>query len=287
MEDDDESTVESLIAAAAASGKSSKVVAAAAASGQNSSKKKRGGLLFLASVDVDHQHPLMIIDEESEGEEEGEEEEEEEDKRKKSRICIYLLLLLLAAAILLLLTAAILLGIFLGTPKKNTYTAAQETSFEAEEEGINDGASPFSKVTSIDKCSSGGELMADGSIDVGFISRVQSNIFSNEEVVCGNSTYNGGGSTSSSQGMWYTVEGTGGSFAASTCNEFTRFETQVTVFSGSCLDLVCVAGADNLCNESLVWKAEKGLFYFILVHSSSGGGTGTFGIELEEVYILF
>jgi hypothetical protein len=91
------------------------------------------------------------------------------------------------------------------------------------------------------------------------------------------------GSSSSlvTAGAWYNVTGTGGQFTASTCGG-TGFDTQISVFVGTCDSLECIDGNDDACgSQSLVaWESVPGTTYFVLFHSA-GLTFGNFGLQIE------
>jgi len=97
---------------------------------------------------------------------------------------------------------------------------------------------------------------------------------------CGSST----GGNSSSPGIWYAIQGTGGLLSAAVT---ATYDVQLTVFSGSsCTDLTCVDGtegsATNFFAGSVPWEAEVGTTYFILVHGFSGQ-VGEIEFAINEV----
>ncbi len=48
------------------------------------------------------------------------------------------------------------------------------------------------------------------------------------------------------KGVWYTFTGTGMTlYEITTCNDFTDFDTEISVFTGSCGSFTCVAGSQN------------------------------------------
>ncbi len=85
-------------------------------------------------------------------------------------------------------------------------------------------------------------------------------------------------------GLWYTFTGDGGDVTLSTCNN-ADFDTKITVWSGTCADLVCEAGVDDApgCegNTSAVTVATTaGTVYYALVHGYDGGA-GPFTISMS------
>mmetsp|Transcript_48289 Transcript_48289/g.71569 ORF Transcript_48289/g.71569 Transcript_48289/m.71569 type:complete len:238 (-) Transcript_48289:354-1067(-) len=102
----------------------------------------------------------------------------------------------------------------------------------------------------------------------------------------------------SSPGVWYSFEFTTDDedddttstivVQVSTCTNQTDFDTALTVYSGSCLSLTCVAGQDNdyECgtgidvHSTVAWHAEKDTRYYINVHGSQANHTGNFGLTI-------
>ncbi|MCH8807917.1 MAG: hypothetical protein IH986_17770 [Planctomycetes bacterium] len=87
-----------------------------------------------------------------------------------------------------------------------------------------------------------------------------------------------------SPGVWYHVKGTGTELRASLCTEPTDFDTRLSVYTGSCVDLVCVAADDDGCDtrSRLAWASVANEDYYILVHSR-GGATGTFELNVSNI----
>ena len=94
---------------------------------------------------------------------------------------------------------------------------------------------------------------------------------------CGTSVFG----NSSAPGVWYTVVGEGNPVQASVN---AQFDVQVTVFSGSCGDLVCVDGSEgnegDFFSARVIWTAEEGVTYQIFIHGF-GGGSGVFDLFYE------
>ena len=83
-------------------------------------------------------------------------------------------------------------------------------------------------------------------------------------------------------GVWYSTVGNGVPYTASTSRK-TNFDTQITIFSGNCRHLACVAGNDQGCgDQSLVtWNTVNGTVYYILVHGFLGA-RGDFFLKLKS-----
>lgn len=88
---------------------------------------------------------------------------------------------------------------------------------------------------------------------------------------CGTSDGTGGG-------VWYKITGNGQTISATTCNAGTTFDTKLRVFTGSCGNLSCVTGNDDMgfsnCSFSglrsrVTWSSAVGQTYYILVHGYS------------------
>jgi hypothetical protein len=93
-------------------------------------------------------------------------------------------------------------------------------------------------------------------------------------------------SGSDSAGVWYSVVGKQGlTYRVDTCSEETNFDTEISIFRGSCGgELECVAGNDESCSgttSSVVWKTEEDVTYYIKVHGYFGA-VGDFGMTLSS-----
>jgi hypothetical protein len=89
-------------------------------------------------------------------------------------------------------------------------------------------------------------------------------------------------------GVWYHVKSNAepSRLVADTCGSGTTFDTAISVFTGSCGNLECVAGNDNACYTSsrVVWESDAATDYFILVHGpGSSFSSNDFQLELTEV----
>lgn len=85
-------------------------------------------------------------------------------------------------------------------------------------------------------------------------------------------------------GVWYTVTGEGWLINLSTCGQ-ADFDTKLSVYSGDCDSLVCVAGLDDTpgCigfTTSINFYGEVGVTYYVLVHAFSSG-VGTFDLTVN------
>jgi len=92
-----------------------------------------------------------------------------------------------------------------------------------------------------------------------------------------------GASPITSRGLWYTFTGDGSAVTLSTCGT-ADFDTKISVFSGGCDALECVAGADDApgCAEnttSMTFPTVDGTTYYVLVHAFNDG-SGTFTLAM-------
>ena len=85
-------------------------------------------------------------------------------------------------------------------------------------------------------------------------------------------------------GKWYKFVGNDSVYMASTCFDTTDFDTQISIFSGSCDGLSCVTANDNYCGDKaqVTWFAEAGIEYFVYVHGFRSQ-VGTFELLVEPV----
>ena len=86
----------------------------------------------------------------------------------------------------------------------------------------------------------------------------------------------------SSGGIWFSIVGNGDLLTATTCMPETDYDTQISIFSGDCSNLVCLAGnddqgglLDSLCDgtnislntsSTLTWNSQPGVEYLIYVN---------------------
>lgn len=88
------------------------------------------------------------------------------------------------------------------------------------------------------------------------------------------------------KGVWYTITGTGGLVTLTTCSATSNFDTQISVYSGACTALTCVASNDNdaACPNffrrlsTVSFNTTFGTVYRIMV-SGKLGAAGTFTLN--------
>lgn len=84
-------------------------------------------------------------------------------------------------------------------------------------------------------------------------------------------------------GLWYAFTGTGDEVTLTTCNA-AEFDTKISVYSGSCAGLVCVAGNDDAFDcggntSRVTFVSMIGTEYRVLVHGYDGE-TGAFTLSM-------
>jgi hypothetical protein len=83
-------------------------------------------------------------------------------------------------------------------------------------------------------------------------------------------------------GVWYKIIGTGNTMTVTTCDPYTDYDTKITVFCGSCEDLICVSANDNfnipVCGmtSKVDWCSRAGEEYYVLVHGAQWYEVGNF-----------
>ncbi|MEZ4925522.1 MAG: PKD domain-containing protein [Saprospiraceae bacterium] len=96
------------------------------------------------------------------------------------------------------------------------------------------------------------------------------------------------GSYNSAGGNWFRLFGTGGEVMLSTCNASTDFDTKIAVYTGSCSNLICIAGSDeggcvpNANKAQLSIYAIDGEEYFIYI-TGSGAEAGNYELNVSCV----
>ncbi len=87
-------------------------------------------------------------------------------------------------------------------------------------------------------------------------------------------------------GVWFQVTSpTDGTLTAQSCGRFSDFDIQLSVYQGSCHQLMCVAADDDSCggNQARVtWEGERGQVYYLLVHGWVGVGNYQVSVQVRE-----
>jgi hypothetical protein len=90
-------------------------------------------------------------------------------------------------------------------------------------------------------------------------------------------------------GLWYVAEGNGETFSASTCAQWTNFNTAIQVFTGdTCDELRCLAGSSSdSCffssgSSTVSFPTEPGKLYYIYVFGRQESDAGTFILTLTS-----
>lgn len=97
------------------------------------------------------------------------------------------------------------------------------------------------------------------------------------------------GTAVTAPGVWYSIEGNGQQITVSTCpNE--AYDTKLNVYTGSCGDLVCLAGNDDANGDvfcsTVSFASEAGIPYLVLVQGYDGE-TGPFTLTASCEAITF
>jgi len=89
-------------------------------------------------------------------------------------------------------------------------------------------------------------------------------------------------------GIWYVVQGTGNYMTATTCADYTNYDTKISIYCNTCEEIVCVGGNDDNCalpnhglNSTFSWCSDPTETYFILVHGYSSN-TGDFQLDVYD-----
>lgn len=92
------------------------------------------------------------------------------------------------------------------------------------------------------------------------------------------------GTSNTAPGVWYAFQGDGSLVTVSTCNQ-ANYDTKISVFTGSCSNLVCVTGDDDdpgcagFTTEE-TFATNPGVTYYILIHGF-GTATGDFDMTVS------
>ena len=92
-------------------------------------------------------------------------------------------------------------------------------------------------------------------------------------------------------GVWYTFTGTGSTlYEITTCNAFTNFNTEISVFAGACGALSCVDGNDDdsncstgagTTNSTVTVNPSSTTQYYVYV-KGNGGASGNFNLNISD-----
>jgi hypothetical protein len=171
---------------------------------------------------------------------------------------------LLCAAIVVILSAIILGGV-LGTRDKNTSPITNS---------ITDGDSCDNAFVPITRA----EVVIPGSTLNGATVDI-------DAASCGSA------SEPTAPGVWYNITGVGGNITLSTCSTNTDFDSQISVFTGSCDQLTCVDGNDNAsgyyCGSQsrLEFESIRNQTYYVLVHGF-GNSSGIFDLQIVHTRLV-
>jgi hypothetical protein len=90
-------------------------------------------------------------------------------------------------------------------------------------------------------------------------------------------------------GVWYTLIGNGNFITATTCADYTDFNTTINVYEGGCNQFECVAGSGDDCalpyphsgNSTVSFCSEIGVTYYILIQGFNGD-RGEFQLDIID-----
>jgi hypothetical protein len=89
-------------------------------------------------------------------------------------------------------------------------------------------------------------------------------------------------------GLWYTLVGTGSEVTISTCSQQTKFDTDISVFAGSCSDLTCVISAKDGCGDqaAVTWITEADVVYYVQIRGANPSEVGNFlmGVAVSDPF---
>eukprot|EP00934_Nitzschia_sp_Nitz4_P002371 Nitzschia sp. Nitz4//scaffold154_size52827//48170//48874//NITZ4_006787-RA/size52827-processed-gene-0.51-mRNA-1//1//CDS//3329537341//2366//frame0 len=177
-----------------------------------------------------------------------------------------------AVLCLLLVILAVVLGV--------TLSGGNNNNPQVTNKGVDNAVN--STLISNDQCYSAIESTPDGSSDVGVLSSSDENLFSNSAGTCGTASYG------ASPGKWYQFTGTGDSVWITECTQGctvsldSMIVAEVTVFEGSCDNLICVDGMGDLAQEGpLEIATTEGVTYFVYIQGQNGV-TGLYELSFEK-----
>ncbi len=89
------------------------------------------------------------------------------------------------------------------------------------------------------------------------------------------------------RGAWHKFVGTGTTMKFSVCNDGTDFDARVSLFTGSCGQLSCVANTESVCgeNDEILVTTHVGMDYYLFVHGSDSVSIGNYLLTIEEAQI--
>ena len=93
--------------------------------------------------------------------------------------------------------------------------------------------------------------------------------------------------TSAVRGVWHEFVGTGMTMKISVCNEETDFDARISLFTGSCNGLSCVAYTQSVCgeNDEILITTHVGVTYYLYIHGSDSVSIGNYLLTMEETVI--
>mmetsp|Transcript_24422 Transcript_24422/g.51579 ORF Transcript_24422/g.51579 Transcript_24422/m.51579 type:complete len:1224 (-) Transcript_24422:2484-6155(-) len=89
------------------------------------------------------------------------------------------------------------------------------------------------------------------------------------------------------QGVWYKIVGTGLTMTFSVCNDETDFDARISIFTGSCNGLSCIAHTEDRCgeNDEIMITTHVGETYYLFVHGADSSSFGNYLLTIGETEI--
>mmetsp|Transcript_8770 Transcript_8770/g.22037 ORF Transcript_8770/g.22037 Transcript_8770/m.22037 type:complete len:1589 (+) Transcript_8770:253-5019(+) len=86
------------------------------------------------------------------------------------------------------------------------------------------------------------------------------------------------------RGVWHSFVGTGKTTKLSACNQDTEFEAIVSVFTGDCDGLQCVAHTTTTCgpNDEVLVTTHVGVKYYVLIHGPNSFAVGKYRLTIDD-----
>jgi hypothetical protein len=93
--------------------------------------------------------------------------------------------------------------------------------------------------------------------------------------------------SSAVRGVWHKFKGTGMTMKLSVCNDGTDFNARLSLFTGSCNGLSCVAYTQSTCgdNDEILVTTHVGMDYYLFVHGRDSVSIGNYHLTIEETTI--
>ena len=93
--------------------------------------------------------------------------------------------------------------------------------------------------------------------------------------------------SSAVRGVWHELIGTGKAMRISACNDETDFDVRLSLYTGSCDGLSCVANTRSKCGErdEILVTTHAGHKYYVFVHGPDSFSIGNYRLDVDEAVI--